>query len=217
MSDNFYQNLFNALQAYGYLGAFLISVLGSIVPFLPVPYLIPVVLMADRLDPLLLGVAAGVGGAVGKITSYVLGRVGRKLLPERDREKMSTLGRLVGKYGMLAIFLFALTPLPDDVIYVPIGLTKFSLTKFMIANALGKIVLSWIVAYGGKAYFNIAKLFLGEGGDPIAVAAALIAMILITIILLKIDWEDVVRLAEKRGFRGALEGMINSFVKKDKK
>jgi len=210
MADDLYSSLFSALQAYGYVGAFLIAVLGSVVPFLPVPYLIPVVLMAERLDPLILGVAAGVGGAVGKLTSYALGRVGRKLLRERDRRKMTALGKMVGKYGMLAVFLFALTPLPDDIIYVPIGLTRFSLARFMFANALGKIALSWIVAYGGRAYFDVAKIFLGKEGDPIAVLAALGAMAVITVILLKIDWEKVLKSAEERGFRGAIESIVDA-------
>jgi len=118
-----YSSLFGALQSYGYLGAFMISVLGSLVPFLPVPYLIPIVLMAKILDPLILGVAAGVGGALGKITSYLLGRFGRRFLSEKRRRRMSILGRAVEKYGVAAVFLFALTPLPDDVIYIPVGLT----------------------------------------------------------------------------------------------
>ncbi len=211
MAGDLFTELFQALQIYGYIGAFMISVLGSLIPFLPVPYLIPVVLMAEQLDPLILGIAAGVGGAIGKLTSYGLGRAGRRLLGEEKRRRMAALGKLIRRYGMLAVFLFALTPLPDDVIYVPIGLANFSIARFMIANTLGKIVLSWIVAYSGKIYFDYARLFLGEEGSPIAVAAALIAMIVITVFLLKIDWELVLKLAEEKGVRGVIEGVVKSF------
>ncbi len=211
MAGDIFTELFQALQIYGYIGAFMISVLGSLIPFLPVPYLIPVVLMAEQLDPFILGVAAGIGGALGKLTSYGLGRAGRRLLGEEKRRRMTALGKLIRRYGMLAVFFFALTPLPDDVIYVPIGLANFSITRFMIANALGKIVLSWIVAYSGKIYFDYARIFLGEEGSPIAVAAALIAMIIITVILLKIDWELVLKLAEERGVRGVIDGIVKSF------
>jgi len=210
MPGDFFTELFSSLQAYGYLGAFLISVLGSVVPFLPVPYLIPVVLMAEKLDPLILGIAAGIGGAVGKLTSYFLGRAGSRLLREEGQKRMETLGRAIGKYGAIAVFLFALTPLPDDVIYIPVGLARLSLLKFMIANALGKIVLSWIVAYGGRTYFDVARIVLGEGGGVTATIAALITMIIITVILLKIDWEDVVRSTEKEGARGAISSMLKS-------
>jgi len=212
MNESFYQGIFEALQAYGYVGAFLISVLGSLIPFLPVPYLIPIVLMSKTLDPLLLGILAGIGGAIGKLTSYGLGRFGRRLLKEERRRKMTILGRAIGKYGALAVFLFALTPLPDDIIYIPIGLAGFDLIKFMFANALGKIILSWIVAYGGRLYFDLAGIFLGQGGGLTATFIALTAMIIITIFLLRIDWEEVMKSAERSGFMAAMKSMINSMI-----
>ncbi len=53
----------------GYVGVFFTSLAGSVVPFLPVAYLIVVILLSGRLDSLALGVVAGVGGALGKATS----------------------------------------------------------------------------------------------------------------------------------------------------
>jgi len=212
MAEGVYESLFKSLQAYGYLGAFLIALVGSLVPFLPVPYLLPIVLMSKTLDPLLLGVLAGVGGAIGKLTSYGLGRFSRRLLSEERRKKMTYLGNAIGKYGALAVFLFALTPLPDDVIYIPVGLTGLNLAKFMIANMLGKIVLSWIVAYTGRLYFDIAELVLGREGSFEAVLAAIIAMVIITMILLKIDWEEVVKAARENGLTHALKVMFESIL-----
>ena len=58
---------------YGYLGVFVASLAGSVIPFLPVPYLLIIVLLSGRLDPVLLGVVADVGGAAGKTPSYLLG------------------------------------------------------------------------------------------------------------------------------------------------
>ncbi|MCD6591594.1 MAG: VTT domain-containing protein [Thaumarchaeota archaeon] len=197
--EEVYGALFGMLQAYGYLGAFIISVLGSVIPFLPVPYLIPIVLMARILDPFILGIVSGAGGALGKITSYLLGRFGRRFLSEERRKKTAILGEAIKRYGMIAVFLFALTPLPDDVIYIPVGLTGLSILRFMIANMLGKIVLSWIVAYAGRLYFDLASLFLGEGGGLEAVIIAMAAMIAITILLLRVDWEEVIKIAREKG------------------
>ena len=210
MADDFYGSLFAFLQAYGYLGAFLISVLGSLIPFLPVPYLVPIVLMAKTLDPLLLGVIAGVGGAVGKLTSYGLGRFGRKFLGEERKRKMNVLGKAIGKYGTFAVFLFALTPLPDDVVYIPVGLTGLNMAKFMLANMLGKIVLSWIVAYTGRLYFDLAGLFLGREGGFAATVVAIVAMIVITIVLLRIDWEKVVEEVRTKGAMSAFKAVFKS-------
>ncbi len=208
--EDLYSSLFAALQAHGYLGAFIISVLGSLIPFLPVPYLIPIVLMSKVLDPLILGIAAGVGGALGKITSYMLGRFGRRFLSEERRKKTATLGKAIEKYGVIAVFLFALTPLPDDVVYIPVGLTELSLVKFMIANMLGKIVLSWIVAYAGRLYFDLASLFLGKGEGLEAVIVAMTSMIGLTILLLRVDWERVVEVGKQKGFWAAFKVMMIS-------
>lgn len=200
--------IFRALQAHGYLGALLIAVLGSLVPFLPAPYLIPIVLMSRVLDPLLLGIAAGVGGALGKLTSYFLGRFGRRLLSEERRRKIAVLGKAIEKYGMLAVFLFALTPLPDDVIYIPVGLTGLSIAKFMIANMLGKIVLSWMVAYAGRFYFDLATLFLGESNGLIVTILAIAAMVAIKVVMLRVDWEEVIEAGRKNGFWAAFKAML---------
>ena len=212
MAEDFYTSIFSFLQVYGYLGAFLIAVIGSLIPFLPVPYLLPIVLMSKTLDPLILGVAAGVGGALGKMTSYALGRFGRRLLSDERRKKVSSLGDAVGKYGAAAVFLFALTPLPDDVIYIPVGLTGLNIVKFMIANMLGKIVLSWIVAYAGRFYFDITSLLFGREGSVEAVVLAIMAMIMITILLLKVDWEKVVEASKTGGIKSAIKVMFESMM-----
>ncbi|MCS7132986.1 MAG: VTT domain-containing protein [Aigarchaeota archaeon] len=212
VTEDFFHLLFKLLLAHGYLGAFLISVLGSLIPFIPVPYLIPIVLMARKLDPFLLGISTGAGGAVGKLTSYALGRFGRRFLGRERRRRMDVLGKAIGKYGAIAVFLFALTPLPDDVIYIPMGLTGLSVVRFMIANMLGKIVLSWVVAYAGRLYFDIAGIFLGEEGGLISTAIALTAMIVITIVLLKVDWEKVVEEARTGGISAGIKAVFRTII-----
>lgn len=71
---------------YGYSGVFLASLAGSLVPFLPVPYLIVVVLLSGTLDSFVLGIVAGIGGALGKTSSHLLGKSGY-LLPGRGTRK----------------------------------------------------------------------------------------------------------------------------------
>jgi hypothetical protein len=46
-------------ETYGYGGVFLVSLMGSLVHFLPVPYLFVVVLLSKSLDPVLLGWSQG--------------------------------------------------------------------------------------------------------------------------------------------------------------
>ncbi|MCL7390542.1 MAG: VTT domain-containing protein [Thaumarchaeota archaeon] len=191
-------DFFNILSRYAYLGAFMISLLGSLIPFLPLPYLIPIVLMADKFNPVILGVAAGLGGAVGKITSYLIGRVSRRFFSlKNSRESFIT--RAIDKYGVLAVFLFALTPLPDDVLYIPAGFARMNFMKFMVANALGKIVLTIIIALLGRAYFTLVRLYIGSEASIYPVIGSIIFMIILSIILFKIDWETVIENYKKHG------------------
>jgi hypothetical protein len=85
--------------AYGPLGVFTVSLLGSVIPFAPIPYLFVVVLLSDVVEPWVLGLAAGLGGSFGKITSYMLGRLGYRFLGQESRRRMDALRELIGKYG----------------------------------------------------------------------------------------------------------------------
>ena len=194
-----------ALQ-YGYPGVFVISVLGSAVPFLPLPYLAVVVILSSTLDPLWLGVFAGIGGAIGKVTSYLLGRGGYVLTNEETRRNLDALHGFMAKYGAFGVFFFSITPLPDDVYIVPMGMIKLPFWRFFTANLAGKITLSVFVAYASRAYFSeVSTLFGGE--STLALIAAISVTVILSLILLRADWILAVRVAKARG----LAGLIRSF------
>jgi membrane protein YqaA with SNARE-associated domain len=115
--------------AYGPLGVFTVSLLGSVIPFTPIPYLFVVVLLSDVVEPWILGLAAGLGGSFGKITSYMLGRLGYRFLGQESRRRMDALRELIGKYGDVGVFIFALTPLPDDIYLIPAGMVRDTLLE----------------------------------------------------------------------------------------
>lgn len=211
MSDfSFINELFRELEIFaiktGYPGVFILSLVGSAIPFLPLPYLFIVVLLSGILDPLLLGVISGVGGAVGKITSYLVGRVSYRFLGQEKRRSMDALRRLIGKYGAIGIFVFALTPLPDDIYYIPIGMTRYSFAKFMLFGTAGKIILAVIVAYLGKAYLETLDFILN--GGPGATIISIIILIAITIIILRVDWELFATHLEKGGIKQVLANLL---------
>jgi hypothetical protein len=49
--------------------------------------------------------------------------------------------RLVKRYGATAAFVAAITPIPDDLVYVPLGLAKYCPRRFFVATLSGKIIL----------------------------------------------------------------------------
>lgn len=190
---------------YGYAGVFIVSLVGSLVPFLPVPYLVIVILLSSKLDPLTLGIVAGIGGSLGKITSYSLGRSGYALFKPSTRKNMDALRSLVGKYGDVGVFAFAVSPLPDDIYLIPIGMMKFPFWRFIVANTAGKIVLSVAVAYFSRGYFELSTSLIGGGNLIVALAVLAPVLVAVTIILLRINWELVVEVVQSEaGWRGVL-------------
>lgn len=191
---------------YGYFGVFAASLTGSLVPFVPVSYLFVVVLLSGRLDPLLLGVAAGFGGALGKTTSYLLGRWGYSIAAPGTRRNLEFLGKFVGKYGDLGVFVFAVTPLPDDIYMIPIGMLKFPFWRFIVASALGKVVLSTAVAYFGYAFLQATERYAGAESLT-SIAALVVITVAVMFLLARADWETAYRMYKSDGAAGVVSGI----------
>ncbi len=186
---------------FGYPGVFLISLLGSVLPFVPVPYLVVVVLLSGTMDPLLLGVAAGVGGALGKLTSYFLGRLGYLATAKETKENLDVLHRVLSRYGALGVFVFAVTPLPDDIYVIPMGIVRLPFWRFFFANLAGKIVLSVGVAYLGRTYLSSFQS-LGDSSWMTIIAVAVTAVL--SLLLLRADWGLAMEITRKKGISAAV-------------
>ena len=98
------------------------------------------------LEILGLAIIGGLGAAAGELTGYVLGYGAKRIEEARGSETLKNLNgfsRLIlkdDKRTSLYVFLFALTPLPDDIIFIPIGMRKYPLWKTLIPAWLGKNV-----------------------------------------------------------------------------
>ena len=175
------------VQQYGYAGAFLISIVGNFTVFLPVPYAITIYTFGATLDPLLLGIASGLGSTIGEFSAYLIGVGGRKVLEERYGSRFDTAKLLVEKHGMLIIFVFALLPHPDDIIFVPLGMMNYDLKKALAAAFLGKLGMSWVLAYAGRYSFSFIKNLFDSGGYLGGIVSTIL-LIVIIIALIKVDW-----------------------------
>jgi len=141
---------------WGYLGMFVVSLVGNATILFPIPAVVLTFTMAPFLNPWILGAVAGLGAAIGELTGYALGRGGSKILDKKNKEWLKKAKKWEHKHGMfIVIFLFALTPLPDDIVGILAGLVKYDLKHFFIATLLGKLLLYIAVALAG---------FYGIGG-----------------------------------------------------
>jgi len=179
------------LMSYGYVGVFMISFLGNLLVFVPIPYLFLIFLMGSfPLNPLLVGVVGGFGATIGKTVIYLIGAAGRKFLSSERRNKLDYAKPLLGKYGALAIFFFALSPLPDDIIYVPMGIMRYNLISFFISCLLGKIILTMIIALGGDLSKTAIHYFAEEYGF-IGIFLTVLFIVVSVYITLRLDWEKL--------------------------
>jgi membrane protein YqaA with SNARE-associated domain len=194
------------LTSYEYTGVFITSLIGSAIPFIPLPYFVVIVLASQFLDPLIIGIVAGLGASLGKMTSYFLGRSGYRLSAPETKRNLDTLRGVVGKYGFLGVFLFAVTPLPDDLYIIPMGMMKFSFIKLLLATIAGKVTLSIIISYTSRSYLNATSLFIDDS-QLIVIVATIIATLLLTTYLFKADWKLALEIYSKKGPLGLLSSL----------
>lgn len=185
----------NFATQYSYLGIFLISLIGSMSLFVPIPYTIVIFTLGGLpgFEPLWIAIAAGLGSAIGEFSGYLIGVGGRKAIGQKYRTKMDFLMKLFKKFGPIAIFIFALTPLPDDLLFIPLGVMRYNLVRAFIPALIGKFLSNLIIAYSGRWSLEIISELFGLEGEGssfiIGTVIGIILMIIVIVIMFKVDWE----------------------------
>jgi uncharacterized membrane protein YdjX (TVP38/TMEM64 family) len=126
---------------WGYLGAFLISLVASATIILPAPGIAVVIAMGTALDPVILGIVAGIGSAIGELSGYLAGSSGRAFIPSHQRAQFERLQRLTDRYGAPLLFVLAAIPFPlFDFAGIIAGMIKIRVTTFLFTVAAGKSI-----------------------------------------------------------------------------
>ncbi len=138
---------------YGYPAVFLISLIGNATIILPTPSMAVVFGVGGALNPVAVGIIAGLGSALGELTGYLAGVGGRVVV--EDRALYDRLERWMRKWGMLAIFVLGIVPNPAfDVGGMIAGALRMPLWRFLLAAWAGKGLRLVIFALGGQAIFS---------------------------------------------------------------
>lgn len=157
------------LEAYGYLGAFLISVFGGAtilapIPMTPIIFALGAILkpsFAPILGPIFVGAAAGIGETVGGLTIYLTGYSGSAHLAETKHGRLQTTYlKLVGwmeRRGSLV--LFVLSAVLNPFFYpaaLAAGALRFGMRKYFLICWAGKTIKGITVAAAG--YYGLGGL-----------------------------------------------------------
>jgi len=122
---------------WGYLGVFIVTFVATASFILPIPYLLIVARAGMFLDPLMVTLVAGVAGALGELTGYIIGASGRDLIPQGKLYEKAN--HWMVTYGFWCVAFFAFVPNPVfDAIGFAAGVLRYPLWKFVLACFLGK-------------------------------------------------------------------------------
>ncbi len=142
-------------QRFGYLGAFLISILGGATIIIPVPMLAVVFAMGGIMEyPWLVAICAALGELVGALTIYMTGHgAGRVLSLSKHGKIQSAYEKMLGlmeRRGSLTLFIVASVVNP---FFYPAamaaGSLRFGLRKYIFIVLSGKIIKGMTVVYAG--------------------------------------------------------------------
>ena len=190
--------LFPFTPEVGYLGLTIVSFFGSLIPFVPIPSFVLVATMAvgEQFDIHVLVLIAAITSTAAKQIIFYASYGGRKIISEKTKKRMLPFQKLVKRYGASAAFVAAATPIPDDLVYIPLGLAKYNPKRFFVATLSGKFVLYYVIVLISH-YMGLSLLepVLQGIDDPlpiyIGIIALGIAMTVVVILLLRLNWEKI--------------------------
>ena len=134
---------------FGLLVLFGLAALSTATLILPAPGLALTAIAGAAGDPIVVGVVAGLGQAVGELTGYAAGWSGRSFLPENAATSRIT--SWMRRRGVLVIFVLAVVPNPVfDLAGVAAGVLRMPVLSYFAAAATGKVIKNVAIAGGAS-------------------------------------------------------------------
>ena len=157
-----YQTFFagNLLQEVGLLGIFLASMFSHLTIIGRDLFVPAFINLMKYYNPVVLGFSAGLGAAIGEVTTYYWGIGIQEAF--KDDSQSRAVSKWIEKYGLAAILLVASSPLPDTAIVLLAGSVRFPFRKFFIVEVIGKTTYYSLGAVVGGAIFQGLSSFIEE-------------------------------------------------------
>ena len=158
----FYWDYVSQASHYGYLGAFIISILAGATVFVPIPGVLVVFTLGSVLNPALVGIVSGLGEAVGSIGVYLSGWGGQKAIQNLNHKFVDRFTDWIRRRGEIAVFLMSAMLNPLFYPFTAIaGMLRFGLVKFFFLCWAGKAIKNMAIAYLG--YFGLRSILKWVG------------------------------------------------------
>jgi len=156
----------------------------------------------------IMGIAAvsALGCALGELAGYLLGFSAKKLANGSNSELLRNVdgfGKLIldnKKRTPIYIFLFAMTPLPDDLIFIPLGMIKYPAWKCILPGWLGKIFITTFYCLW-PIFIQLGIISTGAASDDInsVITEAIMLLITITVMffIMSFNWNKLLENRKK--------------------
>ena len=142
------------LEAFGYPGLFILSVISNATLFLPAPGWLIVISMGARFSVPLVTLVAGSGAAIGELSGYLAGFSGQAVVEDQPMYQ-----RMVGwmeRNGGLTVFILAALPNPFfDLAGIAAGTLRMPVWRFLLWCWLGKLIKMGAFALTGAGLLNL--------------------------------------------------------------
>lgn len=191
-------DLIQLIQGLDYSAIFLLTFVSAILIIVPIPYfpvLMTAVLVTD-LDPNLIILYGALGAVTAKSIVYMISYYGTNignLKRNFNAKEYPETSRIIRKYGGLAIFLAGITPIPDNIIFIPFGMYKYNPIKFIFITFFSKLLLNIIIVWGtliiGKPIIgNFSEMSLDMNTLIVTIIISVIVFGILFIFFLRINW-----------------------------
>lgn len=142
------------VEKYGYVGIFLLNVIGNATIVLPAPTILTAFAGGGVFNPIAVGIIAAAGATIGELTGYLAGLSGQAIV--ENREAYERFQVFIQKYGLRALFLLAAIPNPlFDLAGIIAGISKIPIPTFLLVTWAGKIVKFLLIAYLGSFFSSL--------------------------------------------------------------
>ncbi|CAI9831428.1 MAG: VTT domain-containing protein [Nitrosopumilus sp.] len=192
-----FAGIFPFAPEIGYPLLGLVSFFGSLVPFVPLPgfLLLATMSVGPQFDLHALALISALLSAGAKQVIFYASYGGRRIVGKRTRERLRPFERLVKRYGAAAAFAAAATPIPDDLVYVPLGLARYDPKRFFAATLAGKLVLSYVIVLASHhlGLTLVGPLLEDVDESTVYVGTAVFAasMTAVVVLMLRLDWHRI--------------------------
>lgn len=138
-----------SIGGLGYFGIFLIMLISNATIILPAPGLLAVFAAGSSYNIVLVGIAAGLGGALGESTGYLLGYGGEEMLGLKGK-MYGRVKKWMQSHGFITLVVLSAIPNPAfDVAGIAAGSLKYPWLRFFAACAIGISIKAVLFAYLG--------------------------------------------------------------------